>query len=402
MKNKLLVLTPRFPYPVIGGDRLRIYQLCKQLKKDFSLSLLSLCDSKSELDMLVEDDVFDEIHRISQPKWRSYWNCLLALPTSKPLQVAYYQNELFARKLTELAPSHDMVLAHLIRVGHYARRISIPKILEMTDAISLNYSRVKGLSKYGSVRHLIYSVEQNRLNEFERSIVRDFDVSVLVSEIDKSYLFEEASIEYSKVLVCSNGVDTDELTYRPVYPSKQIVFIGNLTTVQNLDAALWFAKNVMPVLRESNDFTFKVVGRINEKDRIKLNEYDGVYATGSVHSIQDAVKGSLAGVCCMRLGAGIQNKSLEYMAMGIPCVSTKVGFEGLQAKPGRDIFLADTVVEFVEAIRSLFESEQLFSKLAKNGRSYVETHHSWASQLSPLLHRCQEVMHRNSNSFLER
>ncbi|HAP1461403.1 TPA: glycosyl transferase family 1, partial [Escherichia coli] len=43
-KKQILVLTPRFPFPVIGGDRLRIYKICKELSKHYDLTLLSLCD----------------------------------------------------------------------------------------------------------------------------------------------------------------------------------------------------------------------------------------------------------------------------------------------------------------------------------------------------------------------
>ncbi|EPJ5086310.1 glycosyl transferase family 1, partial [Escherichia coli] len=47
--KKILVLTPRFPYPVIGGDRLRIYKICEELSKRYSLTLLSLCENNDEM-----------------------------------------------------------------------------------------------------------------------------------------------------------------------------------------------------------------------------------------------------------------------------------------------------------------------------------------------------------------
>ncbi|EAV5858448.1 glycosyl transferase family 1, partial [Salmonella enterica] len=49
-KKRILVLTPRYPFPVVGGDRLRIYKICKELSKNYNLTLLSLCDKKEELD----------------------------------------------------------------------------------------------------------------------------------------------------------------------------------------------------------------------------------------------------------------------------------------------------------------------------------------------------------------
>ncbi|EAA7984254.1 glycosyl transferase family 1, partial [Salmonella enterica] len=54
-KSKILILTPRFPYPVVGGDRLRIYRICKELSKYYTLDLLSLCDSIEDLNFIVKN-----------------------------------------------------------------------------------------------------------------------------------------------------------------------------------------------------------------------------------------------------------------------------------------------------------------------------------------------------------
>ncbi|MEZ9418191.1 glycosyl transferase family 1, partial [Vibrio sp. 10N.286.49.E1] len=64
LKKKILVLTPRYPYPVIGGDRLRIFEICRELSKNYSLTLLSLCETQSEMEMdTPSDGVFSSIHR---------------------------------------------------------------------------------------------------------------------------------------------------------------------------------------------------------------------------------------------------------------------------------------------------------------------------------------------------
>ncbi|WP_321159466.1 hypothetical protein [Salmonella enterica] len=143
-KSKILILTPRFPYPVVGGDRLRIYRICKELSKYYTLDLLSLCDSIEDLNFIVKNDhVFDKIFRIYHPKIKSYFNVLKALPGRKPLQIAYYKNTEFENKLNEIIGNYDLTLSHLIRVGDYTLNKPGLHILEMTDAISLNYSRNK-------------------------------------------------------------------------------------------------------------------------------------------------------------------------------------------------------------------------------------------------------------------
>ena len=62
--KKILVITPRFPYPVIGGDRLRIYEICKELSRKYSLTLVSLCESNEEMTYPIPDDgVYTSVYR---------------------------------------------------------------------------------------------------------------------------------------------------------------------------------------------------------------------------------------------------------------------------------------------------------------------------------------------------
>lgn len=393
--NKILVLTPRFPYPVIGGDRLRIYHICKELSKTYDLTLLSLCESKEELDMAIPNDgVFKQVERILLPKWRSYLNCILSLPTSKPLQVAYYSSKNFKIKLSELIHSHDLALSHLIRTGHYLTGNKIPKVLEMTDAISMNYERVGAIAKSSGFKNIVYSIEQKRLKAFEQTIAQNFNTSVFVSQVDKDYLFPMGHSIRDNVLVCSNGVSFDELPLNYFPDGKTIIFIGNMTTVQNLDAAFWFATNVMPELIKHGDFSFKVIGRIKEHQKEEFNKLSNTIATGGVESICEATKGAFVGVCPMRLGAGVQNKVLEYMAMGIPTITSSIGLEGIEATIDKELLVADKVSEYVNKILGLSKQKDMASSIGFSGYEYVKKAHTWEGKLAPLLNNINSLINK--------
>lgn len=388
-KKKILILTPRFPYPVIGGDRLRIFNICKELSQSYSLTLLSLCESKEEMDMDIPDDVFSSVHRVYLPKWKSYLNCLYALPSKKPLQIAYYHSNHYQSLIKTLSGEHDLVIAHLIRVGDYIKNINKPKILEMTDAISLNYERVSKLAQTKGFKNFVYSIEQNRLKSYEQQIVNHFDCNFLVSSIDKAYL----SDKNTQLKVCSNGVNIDHMPYDFSPDQKTIVFIGNMNTVQNLDAARWFAQNVLPLLRQKNkSIAFKVVGRIGERNAKELSSFDGVLVTGSVQDIPAAVQGASVGVCPMRLGAGVQNKVLEYMAMGIPTVTSSLGLEGIEAVDGEDLLVADSIQEYVDSILLLLSDLSYGETIAKKARLVMESKYQWSAKLAPYVNEVDRLL----------
>lgn len=386
-RKKLLVLTPRFPYPVIGGDKLRIYHLCRVLSRHYSLTLLSLCESDEEMHAALPDDgVFDRVERVLLSRRRSYINTLLALPTRTPLQVAYYRSRAFAAAVSRLLPSHDGAFVHLVRCAEYVRRSDKPRILEMTDAISLNYSRVKQLKKARGLKSHVFGIEARRLLDYERTIVDDFDLSVLVSRTDRDYLFPGASA--GKVMVCSNGVDLSNLPYTArSMASRILVFIGDMRTVQNQDMCHFFAEAVLPLLRKRADYRFRIVGSIAPALAEQFRAYDGVDVTGRVESVAQAAADGAIGVCPMRIGAGVQNKILEYMALGLPVVTTSLGYEGLGAESGRDLLIADTPGEFVSRIERLVADEPAAVEMAGHARAFVEREHGWERMIAPLVDR---------------
>jgi len=384
-KKKLLVLTPRFPYPVIGGDKLRIYHLCRVLSRRFSLTLLSMCDSDDEMHAALPDDgVFDRVERVFLSRRRSYLNTLLALPTRTPLQVAYYRSRAFAAAVTRLLPSHDGAFVHLVRCAEYVRKSDKPRVLEMTDAISLNYSRVKQLRRARGLKSRVFGIEAKRLLDYERTIVDDFDLSVLVSRTDRDYLFPGEPDK--KVMVCSNGVDLSGLPYTArSMASRILIFIGDMRTVQNQDMCHYFAEAVLPLLRKRADYRFRIVGSIAPALAERFRAYDGVDVTGRVESVAQAASDGAIGVCPMRIGAGVQNKILEYMALGLPVVTTSLGHEGLGAQSGRDLLIADSPEEFVDRIEQLVADEAGAVEMTARARAFVEHEHGWERMLAPLV-----------------
>jgi glycosyltransferase involved in cell wall biosynthesis len=388
MKPRLLILTPRFPYPVVGGDRLRIYQICLALAKQYQLTLLSFCETKHEMNMLPPSDgVFHSVERIFLPKWRSWLNCILALPGRLPLQVAYYRHSGFRRRALELTSEHDATLAHLIRVGDVIKDAPGVKFLEMTDAISLNYSRIrKAHYSNNDFRARVYALEAKRLHSYEKDIVDHFDHTFLVSEVDRQYLFGGWPDKLKRVNVFSLGVAVDTIPFQFDFSGQDIVFIGNMFSLQNFDAALFMASDILPLVRrERPNIRLRLIGRIRSEQAIQLARFDGVLVTGEVSNVAEAANGGGVGVCTLRLGAGCQFKILEYMALGLPVVSTSIGLEGYNARSGSELLLADDPKLFAEQILRLLNDRAFALSMAKAARGYVESHHKWEKMLDPMI-----------------
>ncbi|EMC5696453.1 glycosyltransferase [Salmonella enterica subsp. enterica serovar Mbandaka] len=394
-KSKILILTPRFPYPVVGGDRLRIYRICKELSKYYTLDLLSLCDSIEDLNFIVKNDhVFDKIFRIYHPKIKSYFNVLKALPGRKPLQIAYYKNTEFENKLNEIIGNYDLTLSHLIRVGDYTLNKPGLHILEMTDAISLNYSRIKKEAPKNSLKSIIYSIEQERLLKYEKEVYGRYSLISLISEVDKKFLFGNRN---DNILVCNNGVDLEDypFTKRVIENTNiiNLIFIGNLCSFQNFDGVKWFVKNILPSINKNNNgkqYIFHILGKINKSDKLYLQGFENVVVSGSVTNMADAAKIGHIGICPVRFGAGVQNKILEYMALGLPTITSRMGYEGIEANIGEEILIADNSDEYMKSLETLSENS-VYQMIAKNARNFVAEKFNWSTRLSVLVKNIERL-----------
>ena len=388
-KKRLLVLTPRLPYPTVSGDLVRILNVCRALSGCFELTLLSLCETRGAMNLRIHDDLFSAVERVYLPTWRSYLNTALALPTSRPLQLAYYGSAEFQRRVNSLLPEHDLVLAHLVRTGQYVEHAPGPKLLEMTDAISMSYLRNQMLSECHGWKKFIYDAEQSRLMTYERSTAQRFDRVWLTSQVDRDFL---DPLHKSAIDVIPNGADLQTLNFRPPAPDANvIVFVANMAGLQNQDSCHYFIRHILPRVREQANVVFRVVGNAPERVQKMFRKYAGVQMTGRIEHIQEGVQGAFCGVCPVRAGAGIQNKILEYLAMGLPCVTSFEGLSGVEARPGIELMAYRDPIEAARQILMLYTDPGLRLNLATAGNELVRRKYDWQNAYKAFVESCLRI-----------
>ena len=374
--NRILVLTARYPYPVIGGDRLRIYHICKALSRRYELTLASLCENPDEMRHRPTDGLFHSIHRVYLPRWKSYANAFRALASRSALQLAYYRSNEFRDLVARLLPEHSLVLAHLIRTAQFIPpNIEVPRVIEMTDAISMNYDRMRSLPQTYSWKKLMYGIEQSRVARYESQALDQFDRAWFVSQVDANFV----DGWHRNLEVIPNGVDRARLPFVAGGKGNVIAFLGNIVSVQNQDGCFHFAQNILPLLRARADVRFRVIGNCPDQVRRRLLRIPAVEVTCKFDRIDPHVEGVFCGICSVRAAAGIQNKVLEYLAMGLPCVTTPQGAEGIRLRPGTHAFIYRSEAQAALQIMALYDDAGLRSRTARAGFDLITSHYNWDS-----------------------
>ena len=381
--KKILLITPRFPFPVIGGDKLRIYNIVKYLSAFYRFTLVSLYSTEEEEKAEPEEGLFEKTYKIRQSKFRSGYNVIKHAAAGKSLQSGYFFNKKLKALIQLLAPEHDVLFAHLVRTYEYVKDIKgIPMICEMTDAISSNYRLVKAVGGR-SFKKIVFSFEQKRCLSSELECLRHFNKNILVSHHDREYLTGHLPHLSEKVDVITNGVDYRKYPYpRASVRKGKIIFIGNMRTLQNADAACYFAREIFTkIYAGCPDSRFWIIGADPTPEVKALGKIPGVFVTGKVDDITHYAQDAMVSVCPMRIGAGVQNKILESMAMGIPVVTSSLGLSGLMARDTRDVLVADTPDEYITKILRIHNDINMTRRLTENARACIENNYAWEKTL---------------------
>ena len=199
--------------------------------------------------------------------------------------------------------------------------------------------------------------------------------------------------------VVSNGVDCvrNQPASHPINPVR-LVFSGALTYQANHDAVKYFLQEIYPIIQEArSDVTLSITGATAGVDFKSLPLSDGVTFTGFVDDIRPIVGGSAVCIVPILEGGGTRLKILEAMALGTPVVSTTKGAEGIEARHGEHLLLADDAASFAESTLKLLRDPDLRQRLAGNARRLVEECYDWQKIGERFAGLVEDVVKRQAN-----
>lgn len=391
-KPKLVVMLSRFPFPLEKGDKLRAYYQIIEFSKTYDITLICISEQAVSEENQAELSHFCSTQHIFQiPKWKSLLGSFKALLGSKPLQVGYFYSPKVHRAikkiLDETKPNH--IFCQLIRASEYVKDYhACPKTLDYMDAFSVGIKRrIKLQPLY---LKWLFKLESNRLAQYEREIYDYFEVQSIISDQDAKLL---GSTVHQKVMCIPNGVSSFFLEHKTDKQANfDIVFVGNLNYPPNIEAVKFILNEILPLsVQLGFHWTFLAAGAEPARELVELFKKEkNAEIKGNIDDIREAYSDGKVFVAPMKIGTGLQNKLLEAMALGIPCVTTKLANNALKALDNKEIKMAQTAEEFVSCIDQLLNSS-LGETLKENSISFIKNNFDWANCTNELIIAMQKA-----------
>lgn len=399
----ILIVTPEYPYPPVGGHTLRTYNLFRNFGRSITFDLLALWDPAKDLpETQLAQQLGPQCRRIYFVDRRSL-RALALNPIQKMANLLFPHvfscgegvSDELTRVIGERIDSGEYALLYCcgLSMGAHAQAFlgKIPSVLDAVDSPSLlqgSYlSNVKGVGR--RMKETINLVWARRYERRHLGKVADL---IFISPVDRDSA--QRNCPKSTIWIVPNGVDTEYFNTRTCTQkvSHQILFTGVMEYAPNHDAMMYFLDQILPRIRqEVPDVSLVIAGR-NPLPALQ-NRVQGdphIQLTGYVEDIRPYFEASFVYIAPLRLGAGMKNKVLEAWAMGIPVVATPVGCSGIAIKPGKNILVADAPGIIAERVIELLGNPALRTSLAQEGRQTAETHYSWKAQTR----RLEEILHR--------
>jgi glycosyltransferase involved in cell wall biosynthesis len=193
-----------------------------------------------------------------------------------------------------------------------------------------------------------------------------------------------------------NGVDVDHFAPAGTVPDPHLlVFSGAMDWLPNVDSVRWFAREVLPLIRRRLPRArLLVVGRDPSQALIAELSGPSVEFTGTVEDVRPSLARAGLFVVPLRVGSGTRLKILEAWAMAKPVLSTSLGAEGLPARDGENILLADTPEALARRAIMVLQNPLEAERLGGAGRQAVEETFSWKRVGDQLLQAYEATLAR--------
>jgi glycosyltransferase involved in cell wall biosynthesis len=376
---KILFLSRWFPWPTNNGSKLRIYNLLRVLHDYHDVTLLSFVDQTGgNPDAPELRALCSEVHTLP---WHDFnpgsLHSRFGFFHRKPRSIIDTFSPEMACRISEILTQtpHDLVIASQLPMAAYCEYFAgLPAIFE---EVELGLSNDPSGHAAGSTQHWRSRLTWLKLHSYLTPLLRTFRAVTVVSEQERALVLKNFP-DVREVSVIPNGILlADYVTRRLETISPTLIFTGSFHYHANYEAMVWFVREVFPSILEQIPHTQLII--TGDHLGLALPSNRNVQLVGRVDDVKCLISAATVAIAPLQAGGGTRLKILEAMALGTPVVATSKGAEGLGARDGEQLLVADDPVVFSNCVTRLLTNPSLRQTMSRIARQFVEQFYDWES-----------------------
>lgn len=374
---RVLFLSPREAWPPNSGAKLRDYYLARGLARAAEVHYLFFGGRAAAGELKA---VLGSAQSVTPPPKYTAGKILKGLAGSPPLPILNYSSAEMGNAIASLAGiPFDVV--HLDSI-HMAGYLALIRRHWLKATITLDWHNIESeaMDRFAAntsslARRWYARYTAGQLRTVEDEMLATLDGHVVCSQRECELLMQRNA--RARIALVENGVDTS--SFRPFNGAvtERLIFVGQMSYAPNVEAVVWFFKEIWPVLREHMQaLSLSIVGADPGPTVRALGSHAGINVTGTVPDVRSYYEGALAAIVPLRSGAGTRLKILEAMAAGVPVISTSLGAEGLEVEDKIHLLIADDVPAWTDALEWVAD-EARRRALTTAARELVVRRYDW-------------------------
>ena len=399
-RKKILVLTQTLPAFSGQGTAMRLGNILEVLAPDHDITLICVSLNRTTPPEILGEHwktlcaraIFFNVADAAEPLRQRQRLAHVRILSPQPKMHATWPMTDVLRELAEFQGAHyDHVLVSRIRLMPVWRALESElgvradyKVLDLDDIESRSQAmqvKMLGIAHLGKVGYLMEWLESSKLAREESRAFKEMDKVVLCSSEDKIMLTRRFRAE--KIAVIPNTIRVPGMLPEQAQSDKfQLLFVGTLDYTPNEHAVKWLVDAILPEIERragKGAVNLVVVGR-GPTAWMQARADGGVFALhGNVPDVQPFYAACDVVLVPILAGGGTRIKILEAFGYGRVVLSTTLGAEGIDAENNQELMIANTAVEFANAVAILIRNREVGQKLIASARRKVIQRYSMAA-----------------------
>ena len=301
---------------------------------------------------------------------------VLNLFSNKSYNIIRFYSKEFENKLIDIFSKEQFDIIHLetLWATPYVaaiRKYSKAKIVLRSQNVEFKIWERLAEECSNPIKKKYLQLLAKRLKAYENGLLNSYDAIATITELDSiSFRKEGCKIP---IIHIPFGIDLEKYKEdRSELENPSVFHIGAMDWRPNADGINWFLKSVWPkVLADHASIKLYLAGR-NMPDWLKQLDMKNVKVEGEVADSHKFINSKSIMIVPLTSGGGMRVKIIEGMALGKTIISTAVGAEGIEYENGKNILIANTENDFVQAIDSCLKNPDFSESIGRNARKLVE------------------------------